>query len=638
MENKQFKAESKRLLDLMINSIYTNKEIFLRELISNASDAIDKLYYRSLTDKNVKVNKDDLYIRVTPNKEARTLTIEDNGCGMSKDELEENLGTIAKSGSLAFKEAAKAKENAEKEDDVNIIGQFGVGFYSAFMVASKVRVESKCYGAEKAYAWESEGAEGYTIDECNKSDFGTKIILTLKADTDDEKYSDFLAEYKIEELIRKYSDYIRYPIKMEVEHEHEVEQPEGEKKEPKFEKVRHDEILNSMIPIWKKNKSEVSDEDYNNFYQEKFGDYQKPLKVIRTSVEGDVSYTALLYIPSHTPYDYYTKDFKRGLQLYSNGVLIMDKCEDLLPDCYGFVRGLVDSPDLSLNISREMLQHDRQLKIIAKNLDKKIKSELLDMLHKNREDYEKFFTTFGTTLKFGVYNDFGLNKDNLKDLLMFHSSTENKLVTLDEYVDRMKEGQDKIYYACGETVDKIELLPQVEAVKEKGYEILYLTENIDEFVVQVLMEHKEKKFINVCANDVDLDTDEEKEALKKENEENKDMFTLMKETIGEGVQEVRFTHRLKNHPVCLTSEGALSVEMEKVINSMPNDQKVKAQTALEINDSHPIAQKIKELYVNDKEALRKYTQVLYAQARLIEGLPVENPTQISNFICEIIAK
>ena len=638
MENKQFKAESKRLLDLMINSIYTNKEIFLRELISNASDAIDKLYYRSLTDKNVKVNKDDLYIRITPNKEARTLTIEDNGCGMSKDELEENLGTIAKSGSLAFKEAAKAKENAEKDDDVNIIGQFGVGFYSAFMVASKVRVESKCYGAEKAYVWESEGAEGYTIDECDKSDFGTKIILTLKADTDDEKYSDFLAEYKIEELIRKYSDYIRYPIKMEVEHEHEVEQPEGEKKEPKFEKVRHDEILNSMIPIWKKNKSEVSDEDYNNFYQEKFGDYQKPLKVIRTSVEGDVSYTALLYIPSHTPYDYYTKDFKRGLQLYSNGVLIMDKCEDLLPDCYGFVRGLVDSPDLSLNISREMLQHDRQLKIIAKNLDKKIKSELLDMLHKNREDYEKFFTTFGTTLKFGVYNDFGLNKDNLKDLLMFHSSTENKLVTLDEYVDRMKEGQDKIYYACGETVDKIELLPQVEAVKEKGYEILYLTENIDEFVVQVLMEHKEKKFINVCANDVDLDTDEEKEALKKENEENKDMFTLMKETIGEGVQEVRFTHRLKNHPVCLTSEGALSVEMEKVINSMPNDQKVKAQTALEINDSHPIAQKIKDLYENDKEELKKYTQVLYAQARLIEGLPVENPTQISNLICEIIAK
>ena len=649
MENKQFKAESKRLLDLMINSIYTNKEIFLRELISNASDAIDKLYYRSLTDKNVKVNKEDLNIRITPDKEARTLTIEDNGCGMNKKELEDNLGTIAKSGSLAFKEAAAAKENKAEgkdatanNDAVNIIGQFGVGFYSAFMVASKVRVESRSYGADKAYVWESSGADGYTIEECDKPDFGTKIILTLKPDTDDEKYSDFLAEYKIEELIRKYSDYIRYPIKMEVEHEKEVEPDEkdnkDEKKEPKYEKVKYDETLNSMIPIWKKNKSEVTDEDYNNFYQEKFGDFQKPLKVIRTSVEGDVSYTALLYIPSHLPYDYYTKDFKRGLQLYSNGVLIMDKCEDLLPDTYGFVRGLVDSPDLSLNISREMLQHDRQLKIIAKNLDKKIKSELLDMLHKDRENYEKFFETFGTTLKFGVYNDYGLNKDNYKDLLMFHSSTENKLVTLDEYVDRMKEGQDKIYYACGETIDKIEMLPQVEAVKEKGYEILYLTENVDEFVMQVLLEHKEKKFVNVCANDVDLDTAEEKEALKKENEENKDMFALMKEAIGAGVQEVRFTHRLKNHPVCLTSEGALSVEMEKVINSMPNDQKVKAQIALEINDSHPIAQKIKDLYANDKEELKKYTKVLYSQARLIEGLPVENPTEISNLICEIIAK
>ena len=646
MENKQFKAESKRLLDLMINSIYTNKEIFLRELISNASDAIDKLYYRSLTDKNVKVNKEDLNIRITPDKEARTLTIEDNGCGMDKKELEENLGTIAKSGSLAFKEAVAAKESKAEgkdatinNDDVNVIGQFGVGFYSAFMVASKVRVESRSYGAEKAYVWESSGADGYTIEECDKPDFGTKIILTLKPDTDDEKYSDFLAEYKIEELIRKYSDYIRYPIKMEVEHEKEVEQDnKDEKKEPKYEKVKYDETLNSMIPIWKKNKSEVTDEDYNNFYQEKFGDFQKPLKVIRTSVEGDVSYTALLYIPSHLPYDYYTKDFKRGLQLYSNGVLIMDKCEDLLPDTYGFVRGLVDSPDLSLNISREMLQHDRQLKIIAKNLDKKIKSELLDMLHKDRENYDKFFETFGTTLKFGVYNDYGLNKDNYKDLLMFHSSTENKLVTLDEYVDRMKEGQDKIYYACGETIDKIEMLPQVEAVKEKGYEILYLTENVDEFVMQVLLEHKEKKFANVCANGVDLDTAEEKEALKKENEENKDMFALMKEAIGAGVQEVRFTHRLKNHPVCLTSEGALSVEMEKVINSMPNDQKVKAQTALEINDSHPIAQKIKNLYANDKEELKKYTKVLYSQARLIEGLPVENPTEISNLICEIIAK
>ena len=661
MENKQFKAESKRLLDLMINSIYTNKEIFLRELISNASDAIDKLYYRSLTDKSVNVSKEELAIRITPDKEARTLTIEDNGCGMTKSELEDNLGTIAKSGSLAFKEAAAAKEDgkdaANSNDDVNIIGQFGVGFYSAFMVASKVRVESKAYGSEKAYAWESSGAEGYTIEECDKENYGTKIILTLKPDDDDEKYSDYLAEYKIEELIRKYSDYIRYPIKMQVEHEVEVKEDEKEKdnsakdnensaedsskkdepKQPKYEKVKCDEVLNSMIPIWKKKKSEVSEEDYNNFYQEKFADYQKPIKTIRTSVEGDVSYTALLYIPSHMPYDYYTKEYKRGLQLYSNGVLIMDKCEDLLPDYFGFVKGLVDSPDLSLNISREMLQHDRQLKIIGRNLEKKIKSELLDMLKKNREEYDKFFTTFGTTLKFGVYNDFGLNKDNLKDLLMFYSSSEKKLVTLDEYVDRMKEGQTQIYYACGETIDKIELLPQVEAVKEKGYEILYLTENVDEFVLQVLLQHKEKKFVNVCANDVDLDSKEEKEALQKENEENKDMFTLMKEAISSGVQDVRFTHKLKNHPVCLTSQGAVSVEMEKVINSMPNDQKVTAQTVLEINDSHPIAKKIKDLYANDKEELKKYTKVIYAQARLIEGLPIENPTEISNLVCEIMA-
>ena len=420
---------------------------------------------------------------------------------------------------------------------------------------------------------------------------------------------------------------------MDIEHKNKKEGTENE-----YETTIETETINSMIPIWKKEKSKVTKEEYNSFYTEKFNDFMPPMKVIHSSVEGQFTYNALLYIPSHLPYDYYSQDYEKGLQLYSNGVLIMNKCSELLPDYFGFVKGLVDSPDLSLNISREMLQHDRQLKIIAKNLDKKIKSELLDMLHKDRENYDKFFETFGTTLKFGVYNDYGLNKDNYKDLLMFHSSTENKLVTLDEYVDRMKEGQDKIYYACGETIDKIEMLPQVEAVKEKGYEILYLTENVDEFVVQVLLEHKEKKFVNVCANDVDLDTAEEKEALKKENEENKDMFALMKEAIGAGIQEVRFTHRLKNHPVCLTSEGALSVEMEKVINSMPNDQKVKAQTALEINDSHPIAQKIKDLYANDKEELKKYTKVLYSQARLIEGLPVENPTEISNLICEIIAK
>ena len=646
MENKQFKAESKRLLDLMINSIYTNKEIFLRELISNASDAIDKLYFKSLTDQTIKANREDLCIRITPNKEQRTLVIEDNGCGMNQQELEENLGTIAKSGSLAFKEAAKQKEeklNGEKNtsanDEVNIIGQFGGGFYSAFMVASKVRVESKAINEEKAYAWESSGAEGYTIEECDKKDIGTKIILTLKEDTEDDKYSDFLAEYKIEELVKKYSDYIRYPIKMQVEHEVEVKQDESNKENttPKYEKVKSDETLNSMIPIWKKSKAEVKEEDYNNFYQEKFADYQKPLKVIRTSVEGDVSYTALLYIPSHTPYDYYTKDFKKGLQLYSNGVLIMDKCEDLLPDYFSFVKGLVDSPDLSLNISREMLQHDRQLKIIAKNLEKKIKSELMDMMKKDREGYTEFFETFGTTLKFGVYNDWGMNKDNLKDLLMFYSSTEKKLVTLDEYVARMKEGQEQIYYACGETVDKIDLLPQVEAVKDKGFEVLYLTEGIDEFVMQVLMQYKEKKLVNVSTSELDLDSKEEKEALQKENEENKDMFTFMKDAIG-SIEEVRFTHKLKNHPVCLTSTGAVSVEMEKVMNQMPTDQKLKAQTVLEINDSHAIAEKIKKLYKEDKDELKKYSEVLYAQARLIEGLPVENQSEISNLICEIIAK
>ena len=565
---------------------------------------------------------------------------------MNKQELEENLGTIAKSGSLAFKEAAKQREeklNGEKNisanDEVNIIGQFGVGFYSAFMVASKVRVESKAINEEKAYAWESSGADGYTIEECDKKDVGTKIILTLKEDTEDDKYSDFLAEYKIEELVKKYSDYIRYPIKMQVEHEVEVKQDESNKENttPKYEKVKSDETLNSMIPIWKKSKAEVSEEDYNNFYQEKFADYQKPLKVIRTSVEGDVSYTALLYIPSHTPYDYYTKDFKKGLQLYSNGVLIMDKCEDLLPDYFSFVKGLVDSPDLSLNISREMLQHDRQLKIIAKNLEKKIKSELMDMMKKDREGYTKFFETFGTTLKFGVYNDWGMNKDNLKDLLMFYSSTEKKLVPLDEYVARMNEGQEQIYYACGETVDKIDLLPQVEVVKDKGFEVLYLTEGIDEFVMQVLMQYKEKKLVNVSTSELDLDSKEEKEALQKENEENKDMFTFMKDAIG-SIEEVRFTHKLKNHPVCLTSTGAVSVEMEKVMNQMPTNQKLKAQTVLEINDSHPIAEKIKTLYKEDKDELKKYSEVLYAQARLIEGLPVENQSEISNLICEIIAK
>lgn len=627
MKEKQFKAESKRLLDLMINSIYTNKEIFLRELISNSSDAIDKLYYRSLTDKTIKVNREDLKIKIDIDKENRTLTISDNGCGMTEKELETNLGTIAKSGSLAFKQ-----EN-DKKEDIDIIGQFGVGFYSAFMVSSKVKVESKSVDSSEAYCWTSKGAERYTIEQCEKEEVGTKITLYIKEDTEEEKYTQFIDSYTIQEIVKKYSDYIRYPIQMEVEHSHKKEGTENE-----YETVKETETLNSMIPIWKKGKNKVTEEEYDNFYTEKFYDYEKPAKVIRTSVEGQYSYDALLYIPSHLPYDYYTKEYEKGLQLYSNGVLIMDKCEDLLPDYFGFVKGLVDSQDLSLNISREMLQHDRQLRVIERNIENKIKSELENMLKNNREEYEKFFKNFGVQLKFGTYNDYGMNKDKLQDLLLFYSSTEKKLVTLKEYVERMKEGQESIYYASGETTDKIDLLPQVELVKEKGYEILYLTDNVDEFVLQVLMQYENKKFQNVCADNIDLDSEEEKENLKKANEENKEMFEKMKEAISGEVQEIRFTHRLKNHPVCLTSEGAISVEMEKVMNQMPNNQGIKAQTILEINENHPIVNKLKDLYNNDKEELKKYTKILYSQARLIEGLEIENPTEITNLICELIAK
>ncbi len=627
METKQFKAESKRLLDLMINSIYTNKEIFLRELISNASDAIDKLYYKSLTDSNIKLKKEDYKIDLAVDKEKRTITISDNGIGMNEEELETNLGTIAKSGSLAFKE-----EN-EKKEDVDIIGQFGVGFYSAFMVSESVKVESKAYGSDKAYSWFSKGVEGYQIEECQKEDVGTTITLVIKQDTEEEKYSEFLDEYKLRSIVKKYSDYIHYPIKMEVERQ---KLKEGSKDE--YETVVEIETLNSMIPIWKKKKGEATEEELNSFYSEKFYDFEKPLKVIQAQAEGQYSYNMLLYIPSHLPYDYYTKEYEKGLQLYSNGVLIMDKCSDLLPDYYSFVKGLVDSQDLSLNISREMLQHDRQLKVIAKSIEKKIKSELTTMLNHKREEYVKFFETFGTQLKFGVYNNYGMNKDELKDLLLFYSSTEKKLVTLKEYVDRMKENQDKIYYACGETIDKIDLLPQVEAIKDKGYEVLYLTEGIDEFVFQVLMNYEGKQFINSGANDIDLDSKEEKEQLQKENESNKAMFEIMKESLVSQVEGVRFTHRLKNHPVCLVSEGTISIEMEKVINAMPNDQNVKAKTYLEINDSHPIVEKLKKLYETDKETLKDYTKVLYSQARLIEGLSIENPTEISNLICKFISE
>ena len=627
MGTKQFKAESKRLLDLMINSIYTNKEIFLREIISNASDAIDKLYYKSLTDNTVNVNRADLKIKIDIDKENKTISIKDNGCGMSEEELEKNLGTIAHSGSLLF------KNEADKKEDINVIGQFGVGFYSAFMVSDKVTVKSRSLSDSVGHEWTSDGIEGYEIKETEKNDVGTEIILHLKEDTDEEKYSSFLDEYKIKALIKKYSDYIRYPIEMEMEHSHKKEGTENE-----YEKVKEIEVLNSMIPIWKK-KGKVSDEEYDNFYVEKFYDFQKPQKVIHTSVEGQCSYDALLYIPSHLPYDFYTKEYEKGLQLYSNGVLIMEKCKELLPDYFGFVKGLVDSQDLSLNISREMLQHDRQLKIIAKNIENKIRSELEKMLNNDRPEYEKLFTTFGLQLKFGAYNDYGANKDKLKDLLMFYSSAEKKLVTFKEYVSRTKEGQNSIYYAAADSIEKAEKLPQVEQIKDKGYEILYLTENVDEFALQIISEYDGKKFVNVCGDNVDLDTDEEKNKLKEENEQAKDMLNLMKEALSSEVEEVRFTNKLKNHPVCLTSEGQVSIEMEKTINSqMGGKDSIKAKTILEINQSHKIAQKLKDLFNTDREELKKYAKVLYSQARLIEGLQVEDPTEISNIICDLISK
>ena len=627
METKQFKAESKKLLDLMINSIYTNKEIFLRELISNASDAIDKIYYKSLTDSSILVDKEKLEINLSVDKEKRTITIEDNGIGMNKEELESNLGTIAKSGSLAFK-----NEN-EKKEDIDIIGQFGVGFYSSFMVAKKIEVISKSYKEKQAYKWESEGAQGYSIEEADKKDVGTKIILYLRDNTEDEDYDQFLEEYKIKEIVKTYSDYIRYPIKMKVVRK---ELKEGSKDE--YIEKTEVETLNSMVPLWKKPKNDIKEEEYNSFYMNKFGDFEPAMKVIHASIEGGINYSMLLYIPSHAPFDFYTKEYEKGLQLYSNGVLIMDKCAELLPDYFSFVKGLVDSSDLSLNISREILQQDRQLRTIEKSIEKKIKNELESMLKNDREKYEEFFKNFGTQLKFGCYNDFGVNKDKLKDLIMFYSSETKKLTTLKEYIERTKQEQESIYYASGETIDKIDMLPQVQAVKEKGYEILYLTENIDEFVLKVLTEYDKKKFVNVSSNSVDLETEEEKEELKKVNEENKEMFELMKEAIKD-VQEVKFTHKLKNHPICLSSQGEISAEMEKVLNSMPmNNQNVKARMVLEINENHEIAEKIKSLYLNDKEELKKYSKVLYNTARLIEGLSIENPTDFSNLVCDLISK
>ena len=634
MKMKQFKAESKRLLDLMINSIYTHKEIFLRELISNASDAIDKLYYHALSDGNTGLNRDDFSIELAIDKENRTLTITDNGCGMTKEELENNLGVIAKSGSLAFKQENEAKE------DIDIIGQFGVGFYSAFMVAANVKVYSRAYGADEAYVWESNGAEGYTVEPCEKASNGTQIVLTIKEDTEDEKYSEFLESYRVQELVRKYSDYIRYPIRMEVEKSRMKEQPEGEEadeeKAPEYETYTEVETLNSMVPIWRKNKNELTDEDYNSFYKEKFFDYSDPLKVIHTYTEGAATYHALLFIPAKAPYNYYTRDYGKGLKLYASGVLIMDSCKDLLPDHFSFVKGLVDSEDLSLNISREMLQHDRQLKVIASRLEKKIKSELLSMLKNDREKYEEFFKNFGLQLKYGVYNGFGANKELLQDLLLFYSSSEQKLVTLEEYVSRMKEDQKYIYYAGGESREQIERLPQTELVKDKGYEILYLTDDVDEFALQMMHDYSEKEFKSVSASDLDLDTEEEKKEFEKQTEENKDLLTFMKDALDGKVKAVVLSKRLKSHPVCLSNEGMLSIEMEKVLNAMPNDQKVKAERVLEVNASHPIFEKLSKLYAEDQEKLKTYAQLLYTQAELIEGMPVEDPVAFSNAVCELM--
>ena len=624
---KEFKAESKRLLDLMINSIYTNKEIFLRELISNCSDALDKRYYNSISGNGDDIEKNSLKIDITLDSKNRKFIIEDNGCGMTKEELETNLGTIAKSGSLAFK-----KLN-EKKDDVDIIGQFGVGFYSCFMVSNDVSVVSKAVGENEAYEWHSTGVDGYTIKPSKREEVGTTITLLIKEDTEEEKYSEFLNSLVIKNLVVKYSDYIRYPIVMDVEHERPKEGKTGE-----FETVMDKETLNSMLPLWKKKKSDIKQEEYDSFYMSKFSDFTKPQFVINTQAEGTFSYNSLLFIPSHLPFDFYTKDYEKGLQLYSNGVLIMDKCQELLPDYFSFVKGLVDSPDLSLNISRELLQHDRQLKTLAKSIEKKINSELKRILKDKRDEYVTFFENFGSQLKFGAYDNYGMNKDSLKDLLMFYSSKDKALTTLQEYVQRCKEDQKDIYYACGESIDKIDMLPQVQKVKEKEYEILYLTENIDEFVIKALSEYEGKKFVNVSENTLDLDTEEEKEALKKENEENKEMLNLMKESLNGEVEDVRFTHRLKDHPVCLTSEGNVSIEMEKVINSMPTDQNVKAHKVLEINSEHSIASKIKKLYQNDKEVLKEYAKILYAQARLIEGMSVENPTEISNLVCKLLSK
>ena len=636
MVKKEFKAESRRLLDMMINSIYTHREIFLRELISNASDAIDKLYYRSLTDSTVTVNRDDLCIRLTVDKEARTLIVADNGIGMNAEELENNLGTIAQSGSLAFK-----KDNESKED-IDIIGQFGVGFYSAFMVADHVTVVSRPFGSETAWRWESDGADGYTITEDTKDDFGTEITLQIKESTDEENYDEFLETYRLQQLVKKYSDYIRYPIKMMIERSRMKEGTGTDEVPAEYESYTEDATLNSMVPIWKKNRSELTEDDYNAFYREKFFDYEAPLKVIHSSTEGASTYNALLFIPSRPPYDYYSRDYEKGLQLYASGVLIMDKCADLLPDYFSFVKGLVDSQDLSLNISRELLQHDRQLKLIAGRLEKKIKSELSSMLMNDREKYETFFKNFGLQLKYGVYSDYGTHKDLLQDLLLFHSSTEQKLVTLEEYVGRMKEDQKYIYYAAGDSITHIDRLPQTERLKSMGYEILYLTDDVDEFCLKMMGSYSEKEFRSVSDKDLGLDIPEEDESIRQKNEENAELFRFMKDALGDKVTAVHLSARLKSHPICLSTDGGLSIEMEKVLNGMPgaasDGQKVQAQRVLEINPDHPIFERLTALFSEEPDKLKAYADLLYNQALLIEGLPIEDPVAFSNAVCELMAK
>ncbi len=630
MAMKEFQAESKRLLDLMINSIYTHKEIFLRELISNASDAIDKLYYRTLEDGATGLSREDFFIRLDVDKDARTLSITDNGIGMTQEELDNNLGVIARSGSLQF------KQEAEKKDEVDIIGQFGVGFYSAFMVSDRVTVDTRAFGADEAWHWESEGLAGYEITPGTKADRGTTITLHLKDDTEDERYSEFLDQFRVQQLVKKYSDYIRYPIRMEVSHTHVKEGTGVDGKDPEYETHTEMETLNSMTPIWKKSRSEVGEEELNAFYKEKFYDWQDPLKVIRTSTEGAATYTALLFIPSHAPMDYYTREYEKGLQLYASGVLIMDKCADLLPDCFSFVKGLVDSQDLSLNISREMLQHDRQLKLIAGRLEKKIASELQSMLNNDREKYEQFWKAFGLQLKYGMYDNYGAKKDELKDLVLFTSSAEKKLTSLKEYVSRMKPEQKYIYYGCGETVERVLGLPQAEALQDKGYEMLCLTDNVDEFALKMLMKYDDKEFRNISADDLELESTEEKEKTKELAEENKDLLQFMEEALGDKVKDVRVSGKLKSHPVCITTDGMISTEMEKVINAMPAQEKIKAQRVLEVNGEHPIFQRLQGLYQSDKERLKLYAEVLYDQALLIEGISLEDPSDFSQKLCQLL--